>query len=127
MRGIGFEFGAIRGAVLFDFLGFFLGEFRFRGSLIFRSVQLGVFLRFFFLGELGSRSGVNFFGFVLLEFGAAGEGIGFGMLGNFFVLCFGQLGSEGSSLVIAQFDFAADRFSESRRRAFWYLGFTLRG
>jgi hypothetical protein len=47
MGGVGFEFGAIRGAMLFDFLGFVLGEFRLCGGLVFRRVELGFLFRFF--------------------------------------------------------------------------------
>ena len=91
--GVGFEFSSIRGAVLFHFFGFILGEFTLGGSLIFRGVEVGFLLAFLFLGFFGEiclRSGVNLFGLVFLEFGATGEGIGFGVIGGFFVFCFGE-------------------------------------
>lgn len=93
MRGVGFEFGAIRRAMLFDFLGFIFGKFGLRGSLVFGGVQVRFFLAFFLLGfffrEFGFASGVNFFGLVLFEFGATREGIAFGVVGSFFVLGLG--------------------------------------
>src|SRR5208282_461166 len=93
VRGVGFEFGAICGAVLFDLFGFILGELRFRGGLVFGSVQVGFLLALLFFGfffrEFGFASGVNFLGFVFLEFGAADESIGFGVIGSFFVFCLG--------------------------------------
>jgi hypothetical protein len=46
--GVGFEFGAIGGAMLFDFLGFILGEFRLCGDLVFRCVEPCFFFGFFF-------------------------------------------------------------------------------
>jgi|SRR5580658_4160144 hypothetical protein len=75
VRSIGFEFGAIGGAMFFDFLGFLFGEFRFRGGLIFGGVQVRFFLALFFfgflvLGKFGFAGDVNFFGVVLFEFGA---------------------------------------------------------
>jgi hypothetical protein len=93
--GVGCEFGAIGGAMLFDFFGFLFGEFGVRGGLIFRSVEVGFFLALLFFGifvvrEFGFSGGVNFLGFVV-EFGAADEGIGFGVIGSLFVFCFGQL------------------------------------
>jgi hypothetical protein len=105
VRGVGCEFGAIGGAMLFDFLGFILGEFGFRGSLIFRSVEVGFFLALlFFFGifvvrEFGFSGGVNFLGFVVVEFGAADEGIDFGVFGSLFVFCFGQFQREGRRLL----------------------------
>ena len=92
VRGVGFEFGAIRGAVFFDFLGFSFGEFGLGGSLVFSSVQVSFFLAFFFLGfffrEFCCASCVNFLGFVLFEIGATGEGIHLGVIGSFLVLGF---------------------------------------
>jgi hypothetical protein len=95
VSGVGFEFRPIRGAMLFYFFGFILGEFGFGGGLIFRCVEMSFFLAFFFffffvLGKFGFASGVDYFGFLFLEFGAAGEGIGFGVIGGFFVFCFGE-------------------------------------
>ena len=111
VRGVGFEFGAIRGAVLFYFFGFILGEFGLSGSLVFGGVQVRFFLAFFFLGfffrDLCFASGVDFLGFVLFEIGATREGIDFSVIGSFFVLCFRQLEREGGALLIAQFDFVA--------------------
>ena len=106
VRGVGCEFGAIGGAMLFDFFGFILGEFGFRGGLIFRSVEVGFFLALLFFGifvvrEFGFSGGVNFLGFVVVEFGAADEGIGFGVIGSLFVFCFGQLQREGGRLLFA--------------------------
>jgi hypothetical protein len=93
MRGVGFEFGAIRRAMLFDFLGFIFGKFGLRGSLVFGGVQVRFFLAFFLFGfffrECGFASGVNFFGLVLFEFGATREGIDFGVIRSFFVLGLG--------------------------------------
>jgi hypothetical protein len=111
MCGVGFEFGAICGAMLFDFLGFSLGKFGLGGSLVFSSVQVSFFLAFFFLGfffrEFCRASGVNFLGFVLFEVGATGEGIHLGVIGSFFVLGLGQFERERRRLLIAQFDFGA--------------------
>jgi len=113
MRSVRFEFGAIRGAVLFDFLGFSLGELGLRGSLIFGGVQVRFFLAFFFLRffvlqKFGFTSGVNFLDFVIFfEFGAADEGIGLDVIGGFLVFCLDELGRKGHDLVFAQFDFAA--------------------
>jgi len=93
VRGVCFEFGAIRGAVLFDFFGFSLGEFGLGGSLVFGSVQVRFFLAFFFFGfffgEFSFASGVNFLGFVFFEIGATGEGINLGVIGSFFVFGLG--------------------------------------
>jgi hypothetical protein len=105
VRGVGCEFGAIGGAMLFDFFGFILGEFGFRGGLIFRSVEMGFFLALLFFAivvvpEFGFSGGVNFLGFVV-EFRAADEGIGFGVIGSLFVFCFGQLQREGGRLLFA--------------------------
>jgi hypothetical protein len=111
--GVGFEFGAIGGAVFFDLFGFFLGEFGFRGGLIFGSIEVRFFLPLFFFGffvlcEFGFASSVNFLGFVLFffEFGAANQSVDLGVLGGFLVLCFGKLESEGRGLLLVQFDFA---------------------
>jgi hypothetical protein len=112
VRGIGFEFSAIRGAMLFDFFGFILGEFGFGSDLIFGGIQVRVLLAFFFfgffvLGKFGFTGDVNFLGFVLFEFGATDKSIGFSLIRSFLVFCFGKLESEGSGLLFAQFDFAA--------------------
>jgi len=99
--------------VLFDFLGFILGEFALRGSLIFGGVQVRfflafVFLCFFILGKFGFASGVNFLDFVIFfEFGATDKGIGLDVIGGFLVFCLDELGGKGNDLVFAQFDFAA--------------------
>jgi hypothetical protein len=105
VRGIGCEFGAIGGAMLFDFFGFIFGEFGFRGDLIFRGVEVGFFLALLFFGffvvcEFSFSRGVNFLGF-LVEFGAADQGIGFGVIGSLFVFCLGQLQREGRCLLFA--------------------------
>ena len=111
--GVGFEFGAIGGPVLFDFLGFILGEFALRGSLIFGGVLVCfflafVFLGFFVLGKFGFASGVNFLDFVIFfEFGATDKGIGLDVIGGFLVFGLDELGRKGHDLVFAQFDFAA--------------------
>ena len=110
--GVGFEFGAIRGAMLFHFFGFVFGEFRLGGGLIFRCVEVGFFLAFFFfrffvLGKFRFARGVNFFGFLFLEFGATGEGIGFGVIGGFLVFRLGEFKREGRGLLFAQIGVAA--------------------
>jgi hypothetical protein len=83
VSGVGFEFGAIRGAMLFDFLGVILGEFGL-GGLVFGGVQVSFFLAFLLLGflirQFGFRRGVNLLGFVLFEFSATDEGIRFGLI-----------------------------------------------
>ena len=111
VRGVGFEFSTIGGAVLFDFLGFILREFGFRGGLIFCGVEVCFFLAFFLFGfffrEFGFPSSVNFLGFVLFEFGAACEGIDLCVIGSFFVFSLGQLKREGGGLLFAQLDVAA--------------------
>jgi hypothetical protein len=93
MRGIGFEFGTVGGAMFLDFLGLFLGEFGFRGSLVFGGVEVRflavLFFGFFVLGKLGFADGVNVLSVVLFEFGATCHGIGFGVIGSFLVFCFG--------------------------------------
>jgi hypothetical protein len=103
--GVSCEFGAIGGAMLFDFFGFILGEFGVRGGLIFRSVEVGFFLTLLFFGifvvrEFGFSGGVNFLRFVV-EFGAADQGVGFGVIGSLFVFCFGQFQREGRRLLFA--------------------------
>ncbi len=94
MRCVRFKFGAIRGAVFFNFLGIFLRQFGFRGSLIFGSIEVRFLLAFFFFGffvlrEFGFASGVNLLRFIVFEFSATNEGIGFGVIGSFLVLCLG--------------------------------------
>jgi hypothetical protein len=93
VRGVGFEFGAVGGAVFLDFLGFFLGEFGFRGGLVFGGVEVRfflavLFLGFFVIGKFGFAGGVNFLGVVLFEFAAPGQSVGFGVIGSFLVFCF---------------------------------------
>jgi hypothetical protein len=111
VRGVGFEFGAIRGAVLFDFFRFILGKFGLRGGLVFGGVQVRFFLAFFlfgfFFGEFGFASGVNFLRLVLFEFGATCEGIDFGVIGRFLVFSLGELKREGGGLLFAQLRVAA--------------------
>lgn len=114
MRGVGFEFGAVGGAVFLNLLGFFLGEFGFRGGLIFGGVEVRFFLAVFFfgffvLGKFGFAGGVNFLSVVLFEFGATCQSISFGVIGSFLVFCFGQLKSQGSGLPFTQLSFAAHR------------------
>lgn len=97
MRGVCFEFSAIGGAMLFDFLGFLLGELGFRGRLIFCSVEVRFLLSFFFVGrlfgfffrEFSFRCGANFRWLVLFEFGASREGVCMGVIRSFLVFCFG--------------------------------------
>lgn len=121
VSSVGFKFSAIRGAVLFDFLGLFLGKLGFRGSLVFDGVEVGFFLAllffsFFLLGKFGFTCEVDFFRFVFIEIGAANEGIGFGVVRSFLVFCFGQFEREGGGLLIVQFRFAAHgRGIRSRR------------
>ena len=105
VRGVGCEFGAIGGAMLFDFFRFIFRELGFRGGLIIGSVEVGFFLALLFFGffvvrEFGFSGGVNFLGFVV-EFGATDEGIGFGVSGSLFVFCFGQLQRERGCLLFA--------------------------
>jgi hypothetical protein len=113
VRGVGCEFGAVGGAMLFDFFGFILGEFGLRGSLIFGGVEVRFFLALFFLGffvlrQFSFASGVNFLGFVIFfKFGAAYEGIGLDVIGGFLMFCLHELGRKGHNLVFAQFAFAA--------------------
>ena len=54
--GVGFEFGAICGTMLFHFFGFILGEFRLGGSLIFRGVEVSFFLAFLFRSSSSASS-----------------------------------------------------------------------
>jgi hypothetical protein len=110
--GVGFEFGAIRGAMLFHFFGFVLGEFGLGSCLIFCGVEVGFFLTFFFfrffvLGKLGIAGCVNFRGFVFLEFGATGEGVGFGVIGGFLVFCLCEFERERRGLLFTQVGVAA--------------------
>jgi hypothetical protein len=42
---------------------------------------------------------LNFFGLFFVEFGATNESIGFGVIGGFFVLGFGEFMGDGGSLV----------------------------
>jgi hypothetical protein len=112
VRGVGFEFGPIGGAMLLDLLGFFLGEFGFRGGLVFGGVEVRFFLAVFFFGffliaKFGFSGDVNFLRVVFVEIGAASEGIGFGVIGSFLVFCFGKFEGERGSLLFAQFRFAA--------------------
>lgn len=96
---VGFKLSAIGGPACFDFGGFFFGEFRLRGSLIFRGVEFCTFLALFFLGffflllgEFGFGGGLHILGFVFVKFGAASQGIGVGVVGSFFMFCFGEFG-----------------------------------
>lgn len=114
VRGVCFEFGAVGGAVLFDFLGFFLREFGFRGGLVFSGVEVRFFLAlflfgFFVFGQPGFTGDVDFldFGFVFFEFSATDESVGFGFIGGFLVLGFGQFERERCGLLIVQFAFIA--------------------
>ena len=108
--GVGFEFGAIRRAVLFDFLGFVFGEFGFGSRLIFGGVEMRVFLAIFFFGfflrEFSIEGGLNIFHFVFVEIGTTGESVGFRVVGGFFVFRFGKFERERSGLLIVQFRLA---------------------
>ena len=114
VRGVSFEFGAISGAMLFDFLGFLFGEFGFRGGLVFSGVEVRFFLAFFLFGffvfgKFGIDGGVDFldFCFVFFKIGATDESVGFGFIGSFLVLGFRQFERERCSLLIVQFAFIA--------------------
>ena len=84
--GVGFELGAIRGAMFFYFLGFFFAEFGFGRRLIFGGVEMG----FFFL----------------VEFGATRQSVGLRVVGSFFVFGFGEFECERGRLLIVQLGFA---------------------
>jgi hypothetical protein len=103
--GVGFEFSAIRGTVLFDFLGFLLGELSFGGGLVFGGVQVSFFLTLFLFGfffrEFGFSGGVNFFDlFFFVEFGSADQSVGLRVIGSFLVFRFGKFEGEGCSLLV---------------------------
>ena len=105
VRGIGFEFGAVGSAVLFNFLGFLFGEFGFRGGLIFgcvevRSLLALFFFGFFVLGKFGFADKVNPFDLIFFKFGATDECIGFRFIGSLLVFGFGQFECERRSLLI---------------------------
>jgi hypothetical protein len=125
MRGVRFEFSAIGGAVLFDFLGFIFGELGFRGSLIFRCVLLRFvppffLFGFFFLRKFCFGSGVNFLYFVLFELGATGKSIGVGVCGSFLVFCFDKLRREGSGLIFTEITLSIlGRYAASRWQLEW--------
>jgi hypothetical protein len=104
--GIGCEFSAVGGPMLFDFFGFLLGEFGFRGGLIVGSVEPYFILPFFLFSFFAF--GVNFFGVVIfLKICAAAESVSVDVLRSFFMFCFDQFGGEGHNLVLAQFCVAA--------------------
>src|SRR5580704_10342267 len=110
--GVGFEFGSIRGTMLFDFFGFFFGEFGFRGGLIFGSVEVRLFLAILFFGlfvfgKFCFADEVNPFGLVFFKFGATDERIGFRFIGSLLMFGFGQFEREGRRLLFVQFDVAA--------------------
>jgi hypothetical protein len=115
--GVGFEFCTICGTVLFDFFGFVLGEFGFRGGLIFCGVQMRFFLAFFlfgfFLREFRNASCVNFLGFILFEIGATCESIDLCVIGSLFVFSLGQLESQGGGLPFTQLGFSAERLGRA--------------
>jgi hypothetical protein len=128
--GVGFELGAIRGAMLFDFLGFFFGKFGFSGRLIFGGVEMSFFFALlffgFFVGELSFAGGLHLRGFIFFEVRTATECVGFGVLGRFFVFRFNKFGREGHDLVFAQLRFAANRFRVLRSRQFQRRSFVTR-
>lgn len=104
VSSVSFEFGAIRGAMLFHFFGFVLGEFSLCGSLIFRGVEMSFFLTFLFFflfREFGLGGGVNSLDFVFFKFGATGKSVGFGVIGSLLVFCFRQFKREGCGLLLA--------------------------
>ena len=89
LRDVGGKFRPVGRAPSFDFLDFFLGEFRdFGGCCGFRFFCLvfGLFFRFFFV-----------------EFGTADDGIGLGFFLRLFVLGFDETGSESGDLIFVQF------------------------
>jgi hypothetical protein len=89
LRHVGGKFRAVGGASGFDFLDFFLGEFRnfgdYRGFRFFR-LLFGLF-----------------FGFFFVEFGAADDGIGFRFFLRLFVLGFDETRGESGDLIFVQF------------------------
>jgi hypothetical protein len=104
VSGVCFEFGAIGGAVLFDLGSFGFGEFRFGSGLVFRCVEPGFLLSFFFVfffRKFGIEGGLNILDFFFVEFGAAYESVDLGVVGSLFVLGFGEFVSDGRGLVLA--------------------------
>ena len=100
--------------MLFDFFGFFFGELGFRGGLIFGGVEMSCFLAVLFFGFLvfgkfSFTDDVDFIRVVFFKFGATCKSVGFGFVGGFFVLGFGEFERERCSLLLVQFDFAACR------------------
>jgi hypothetical protein len=96
LRHVGGKFRAVGRASSFDFLDFFLGEFRnfgnYRGFRFFR-LFFRLFFRFFFV-----------------EFGAADDGIGFRFFRCLFVLCLDETGGESGDLIFVQFGVIPDGF-----------------
>jgi len=86
LRHVRRKIGAIGGAAGFHFCDFFLGE-------------TGEFFRMSFRGDFGFLLGL----FLFFEDSAAHESIGIGFSSGFFVLGFGEIGSQGGDLIVAQF------------------------
>lgn len=98
------------------FLGEILVVFGFFG--VFGEILLvhGVFVGFVFLFEKsGIGSSMNFGGFVFVKFCAAGESVGFGVIGSFLMLGFGKLGRELDGLLVAQIVFGSNGFGRRGR------------
>jgi hypothetical protein len=85
------EFRTVGRAPSFDFLDFFLGEFRDFGGRC--------FFRFFRFGSL--------FGLFFVEFGAADDGIGFRFFLRLLVFGLDETGSERGDLIFVQFSVIA--------------------
>jgi hypothetical protein len=112
MSGIGIGFRLLGGTQAFDWLSLNLQLF---------FVVLGIFLVIVLRFLLGGIFFVVFlFVVIVIEFRAASDCVSGGMLLNFFVLGFDELGSEGSHLILIEVNFAADG-------RFGLVGFTRRG
>lgn len=128
--GVGFEFGTIGGAARFDIRGFFLGKLGLRGGLVFGSVLLCILLPFFFfrffllfVRKFGFWSSVNLLSLFLIEFGATGESVSFGVIGCFLVFRLGQFGGERHGLFFTQIDVGAKRLRRGRDRESGFVSF----
>jgi hypothetical protein len=94
VREVRFGFGAIDGALLFDILRFFRGEFGDFFGMNFLCLGMLLF-RFFFL---------------FLKFGAADNGVGLRLCRSFFVFGFDETGGQRGHLVFIQFGLTAGGF-----------------
>lgn len=102
----------------------FLGEIIvifgvFRDFGVFGEIFLvnGRFLRFFFFvffEKFGIVGSAKFGGLVFLKFGAAGEGVGLGVIGSFLMLGFSKVGGKLDGLLVAQIAFGSNGLSSSR-------------